>query len=275
MSTRYQVFVSSTYRDLQDERREVMQALLEMDCFPAGMELFPAADDDAWTLIKSVITESDYFVAIVAGRYGSVDDAGISFTEKECDFAHAIGKPISALLHKEPGQIPFHSSEREPALRQKLECFRAKLEHRHSCKYWTSAHQLGGVVAKSINWMIKNKPTPGWVRGGTSSTERPNNHATRLILTPAHVPADNKTWIRAFVKTNGSSDYVIASLSESTGGVKPRVVFGAPRPHGNETGILITVILDEISPPTDWAIKVVVSQQDATEYGPPVLYHGD
>ena len=39
---RYQVFVSSTYEDLQEERREVMQALLELDCIPAGMELFPA-----------------------------------------------------------------------------------------------------------------------------------------------------------------------------------------------------------------------------------------
>lgn len=43
---RYQVFISSTFVDLVDERREVMQALLEMDCLPAGMELFPAGDTD-------------------------------------------------------------------------------------------------------------------------------------------------------------------------------------------------------------------------------------
>ena len=46
MEVKYQVFVSSTYRDLQDERQEVMQALLELDCIPVGMELFPATDDD-------------------------------------------------------------------------------------------------------------------------------------------------------------------------------------------------------------------------------------
>lgn len=40
--TKYQVFVSSTYRGLEDERRLVMQALLEMECIPSGMELFPA-----------------------------------------------------------------------------------------------------------------------------------------------------------------------------------------------------------------------------------------
>jgi hypothetical protein len=45
MEKRYQVFVSSTYQDLQDERQEIMQALLELDWFPAGMELFPAANE--------------------------------------------------------------------------------------------------------------------------------------------------------------------------------------------------------------------------------------
>ena len=39
MDNRYQVFVSSTYEDLKAERQEVMHALLELDCMPAGMEL--------------------------------------------------------------------------------------------------------------------------------------------------------------------------------------------------------------------------------------------
>ncbi|MBP6733269.1 MAG: DUF4062 domain-containing protein [Chromatiaceae bacterium] len=46
MDKRYQVFVSSTYADLQHERQQVIQALMEMGCIPAGMELFPAADEE-------------------------------------------------------------------------------------------------------------------------------------------------------------------------------------------------------------------------------------
>lgn len=45
MDKRYQVFVSSTYTDLKEERQHVIQVLTEMGCVPAGMELFPAADD--------------------------------------------------------------------------------------------------------------------------------------------------------------------------------------------------------------------------------------
>ena len=78
MDKRYQVFVSSTFEDLQEERKEVMQALLELDCIPAGMELFPAADEAQWTLIKRVIDDCDYYLVIVGGRYGSVNDEGMS-----------------------------------------------------------------------------------------------------------------------------------------------------------------------------------------------------
>src|ERR1700710_3079374 len=97
---RYQVFVSSTFLDLQAEREAVVSALLQMDAFPAGMELFPATDDDAWTLIKRVINESDYYLLVIGGKYGSIDpETELSFTEKEYDYAVEQGKPVMAFLH--------------------------------------------------------------------------------------------------------------------------------------------------------------------------------
>jgi hypothetical protein len=103
MDKRYQVFVSSTYQDLTNERQEVMQALLELDCIPSGMELFPAATDDQWTLIKRVIDDCDYYIVIVGGRYGSLAPDGISYTELEYRYALERKKPIIAFLHKDPG----------------------------------------------------------------------------------------------------------------------------------------------------------------------------
>jgi hypothetical protein len=35
-----------------------MQALLELDCIPSGMELFPAAAETQWSLIQRVIGEA-------------------------------------------------------------------------------------------------------------------------------------------------------------------------------------------------------------------------
>jgi Domain of unknown function (DUF4062) len=84
---RYQVFVSSTYDDLRAERQQATQAISEAGFFPSEMELFPASDDAQWELIKRVIEESDYYVVIVAGHYGSLSPNGLSYTEMEYDYA--------------------------------------------------------------------------------------------------------------------------------------------------------------------------------------------
>ncbi len=78
MDKRYQVFVSSTYADLKEERRAVIQTVIELNCIPAGMELFPAADEEQLAFIKRVIDDCDYYLLIIGGRYGSVDETGIS-----------------------------------------------------------------------------------------------------------------------------------------------------------------------------------------------------
>jgi hypothetical protein len=118
MDKRYQVFVSSTYADLQDERRSVIQTLMEMDCIPAGMELFPAADEEQWEFIRRVIDDCDYYLLIIGGRYGSMTAEGISYTELEYDYAIRKGIKVIALLHGDPATLPFGKSEATPEARE-------------------------------------------------------------------------------------------------------------------------------------------------------------
>jgi hypothetical protein len=163
MDKRYQVFVSSTFADLQEERQEVMQALLELDCMPAGMELFPAANDDQWTLIKKVIDDSDYYIVIVAGRYGSLGPDGKSYTEMEYRYALSKGKPVIGFLYKEPGKIASDRSEQTEAGKSALAEFR-KLVEQKPCRFWDSPADLGSQVSRSLVKLIKSHPAIGWVR---------------------------------------------------------------------------------------------------------------
>jgi hypothetical protein len=164
MDKRYQVFVSSTYDDLQPERQEVMQALLELDCIPAGMELFPAANETQWNFIKKVIRDCDYYIVIVAGRYGSRGPSGAGYTEMEYRYAEEIGLPIIAFLHRDPEQLPAKKTERSFEGQQQLREFRAYLE-RKLCKLWSSPAELGSVVSRSLVQLMKSSPAIGWVRG--------------------------------------------------------------------------------------------------------------
>lgn len=165
LTPRYQVFISSTYTDLISERQAVTSALLQLGALPAGMELFPAANDEAWTLIQRVIEESDYYLLVIGGRYGSVDAEGIGFTEKEYDYAITAGKPVMAFLHKNPDELPFRASEGEPEAREKLIAFRARVETAKHVKFWSGAEDLAGKVALSFAAFVASYPAVGWVRG--------------------------------------------------------------------------------------------------------------
>jgi hypothetical protein len=168
---RYQVFVSSTYADLKEERRHVTQALMEMDCIPAGMELFPASDEEQWEFIKRIIDDCDYYLLIIGGRYGSTTDEGISYTEKEYDYAVENGLKVIALLHEKPDEIPVGKSDISPELRERLEAFREKVSTNRLVKFWSEAKELPGLVALSLSKTIKTFPATGWVRATTVSNE--------------------------------------------------------------------------------------------------------
>lgn len=168
MDKRYQVFVSSTYDDLREERSEVMHALLELDCIPSGMELFPAANEDQWTLIKQVIDDCDYYVVIIGGRYGSLHASGKSYTQMEYEYALSKGKPTIAFLHQDPGSIPASKTESSARGKQKLAAFRELVKTR-VVKSWSSASDLGSKVSRGVTMLMKRHPAIGWVRANELS----------------------------------------------------------------------------------------------------------
>lgn len=163
MQPRYQVFVSSTFRDLREERQAALEAILELGHFPAGMEAFPAADATPWELIRSIISDSDYYVLIVGGRYGSTGPEGISYTEMEFNLAVELKKPILAFLHGAPDDIPMGKGELNADARKQLEEFRAKVSER-LCKGWKSKDELKSAVLLGLIHLIRTKPAFGWVR---------------------------------------------------------------------------------------------------------------
>jgi Domain of unknown function (DUF4062) len=171
MDKRYQVFVSSTYADLMQERQKVIQALMEMDCIPAGMEIFPAADEEQWEFIKRVVDDCDYYIVIIGGRYGTLTPEGISYTEKEYDYAISIGLKVLAFVHESPEDIPVAKSDIEPYLREKLAEFRDKVCQGRLVKFWKRAEELPGLVALSLSKTIKIYPAIGWVRADNVSND--------------------------------------------------------------------------------------------------------
>lgn len=176
MKKKYQVFVSSTYEDLIEERKSVSQALLECDCIPAGMELFPASNKQSWDIIKKVIDESDYYLLIVAGRYGSrgTNDDGekVGYTEMEYDYAIKTGKPVIAFIHSKVEDLKATQVDETKIGKIRLEKFKTKIKSSgRNVKFWCDKAELISGIKTSIPAMIEDYPSDGWVRGDASVGE--------------------------------------------------------------------------------------------------------
>jgi nucleoside 2-deoxyribosyltransferase len=99
MKKKLQVFVSSTFEDLKEERQAAVSTILEAGHIPAGMELFSATDQTQKEVIKKWIDESDVYMLILGGRYGSMDpESGTSYTEWEYNYATEAKKPLFAVV---------------------------------------------------------------------------------------------------------------------------------------------------------------------------------
>jgi hypothetical protein len=143
---------------------------MEMDCIPAGMELFPAADEEQFSFIKKVIDDCDYYILIIGGRYGSTAPEGISYTEKEYDYARERKIHVLAFVHENPGKIALEKSEIDAGLRAKLDAFRLKVKKGKIVKMWQDAKDLPGLVSLSLSKAIKTHPAVGWVRADKVAT---------------------------------------------------------------------------------------------------------
>ncbi len=174
MEKRFQVFISSTFQDLQGARQEVSQALLRADCFPAGMELFPAADEEQFEFIKTIIDQSDYYIIISAGRYGSIHpETGLSYTEMEYDYAVEVGKPVIRLLHKDPfNQLKGEYIEKTAKGRRLLDKFRDKQMSGTLVGFWENPRELMAETLFALQDIQRRKPAIGWGRAnGIASDE--------------------------------------------------------------------------------------------------------
>lgn len=178
MNKKYQIFVSSTYEDLKEERDLVIKAILEMGHFPVGMEMFSAGDEQQWELIKKQIDDCDYYVVISAFRYGTLD-RDVSYTEKEYDYAKSIGVPTLGFVINEGVSWPASKVDKDAQKVEKLRLFKEKIKTK-LVSYWNDKNDLYGKVSISLMKQFNTNSRIGWVKALEYNTPEILNEVSRL-----------------------------------------------------------------------------------------------
>lgn len=166
MQKRYQVFISSTYTDLKDVRETVQKELYLNKYMPIGMECFKASDERPWEIIKDNIEGIDIFVLIIAGRYGSKDKDGVSFTEREYNYARERRIPVLAFIRNSRFISVEDADTGEDY--EKLKAFKVHLKTEHTVSEWNEKEDLSKKILEAIaelkeHSLRKGNPLTSWI----------------------------------------------------------------------------------------------------------------
>ena len=169
---KFSLFISSTYEDLKEERQALIGVALENGFIPVGMEQFHGAPADQWTVITKIIDECDFYLLVVGGRYGSIDDAvNKSYTEKEYDYAKSKGLPVLVLIKRSA----FITEDQKDAdttkydkyeLMKRLDDFRNKVKSDgNTVAFFNDVNELkyeaSSTLKNAIEYADENA---GWIR---------------------------------------------------------------------------------------------------------------
>lgn len=186
MNKKYQVFISSTYEDLKEERDQAIKAVLEMGHIPVGMEMFSAGDEEQWQLIARQIEATDYYVIIVGHRYGSETDEGISYTEKEYDYAKECGVPTLGFVIDNKAPWPHDKTDNDTIKKDKLDLFKTKVKSK-LVHFWSSKEDLHGKVSISLIKTMNTHPRVGWTRSDEAIGPEITKEISRLSTENANL----------------------------------------------------------------------------------------
>lgn len=172
---RLQVFVSSTFKDLVTERQAAVEAILEASHIPAGMELFTAGDESQWKIIQDWIRDSDVYMLIMGGRYGTVyPRSRKSYTEMEYNFARKLKKPLFALLASDVfinRQVASGQLDRRSADFLQAKQFRNRVSSNQIVNFFDNRDQLKLFTVRALDRIKGSRKLEGWIR--TESTAMP------------------------------------------------------------------------------------------------------
>jgi len=241
VKVKYQIFVSSTYEDLRDQREQLIKCILEMGHIPVGMEMFSAANEEQWKVIQRQIDDCDYYVLIVAHRYGSVDK-DISFTEKEYEYAIELGIPVLAFLIDETAKWSAKFIDTDDFKRPKLLAFKEKVKTK-LVSFWKNSDDLYGKAAISLGKAFAAYERPGYVRSDEIANKDVFTELTRLSTENSTLRKDLETQIHERnIQKHKDEEDLVSVLRSTTRSIPIR--FNGEKEWNRESSLTLLQIFE-------------------------------
>ena len=261
MNKKYQIFISSTYEDLKEERTKVRDTILSMNQIPAGMEFFGAADDEQWEIIKRTIDTSDFYVLIIGYRYGSIIETGeytgMSYTEKEYRYAKEHGIPILAYILK---TVTKKKITEDRAKQDKLSAFKRVVKSGRQVDFWKNKDDLCIKISTSLSKEMSRIDRPGWIRGDVIDIEKSLKTIVDLNSRVDSLEKENK-YLKSRIETRSPKLNLAVSVNRHT-----ENGFGKESSNVNSAeGLSIKLVRKRVEIDNSFTIPPKLSMSDVPE----------
>jgi Domain of unknown function (DUF4062) len=158
------IFISSTFQDLVDHRKVVVETLNRMKRHYTAMEFFGSRTDEAVSICQVEIGKCSLLIGIYAWRYGWVPQGtDRSITEQEFDYARELNKPcLCYVIDENHPWPPIHIDTGQDA--ERLRSFKEKVSQLVRAVF-TTPDNLAKQIAADVGRELAEPRDPNTVGG--------------------------------------------------------------------------------------------------------------
>lgn len=148
MNSTYRFYISSTFIDLKEERKAVMEVISSLNQIPIAYEFFPASNESPFNKAKNFIDSSDYIIMIIGTKYGTPDTEGVSYVEAEYNYAISKNKPVLPFIYHVEDAIPMQKNMRD---------FQKRILDKQLVSFWTNIDELKMKILYTLVHLLQKE----------------------------------------------------------------------------------------------------------------------
>ncbi len=162
LDKRYQVFITTSGKEMQPERMVVTQTLIGMGFFSWGLEQRTPLST---AFARRQIDDCDYVLLLLGSQYGEQSVSGVGYMHLEYIYAITKQKPVIVFMHDAPDTRTEDLQDSTAVLKNKFQEFRHQLQKEiEQVVTYKTLRDLELAVRSYMPQMLERYPVVGWVR---------------------------------------------------------------------------------------------------------------
>jgi len=254
------VFVASTWEDLKNERKDVLESLQQFNFQHVNMEYFGADPRKPIEKCLEEVKTAHVFVGIIGHRYGTIlNTTGKSYTQMEYEEARKSDIPCLIYIRNDEIPIPPKYFEKNPNSIKKLDNFKSLLQKSHTPAFFKNSNDLAIQVNADLTALMQKME----IKKNSEPFPIESVHSKRIAVINSYIgKVKNQDELLTFISKNTEDTITLFDLNLNPIYNSPSIL----KLRGYTVEEAMTQTLDQTLTP--WSLKMahmIIAEQTSLE----------